>query len=224
MRKYSPWSDLEPGKIIVHPDDRPFVEGFNRTATGSTRIRTDLVPEPALGQANAPLVFLLLNPGVGNDDGVWHKNKGYRSKLLAEIKSSHPTSHFHLRGPDDAPGTKWWRRACRNLIAETEQDLVCRAIQSIEFSPYHSSSFGHAHVRLPTQAHTFSLVRSAMNRDSEIVLMRGERYWLGAIPELGRYKRIHRLNNPRSSSISPRNLGSFKLVQERILDFARQGY
>jgi hypothetical protein len=83
---------------------------------------------------------------------------------------------------------------------------------SVEFSPYHSKSFGHGHLRLPSQEYSFQLVKQAMQREALIVCMRGQSLWFGAIPELATYDRLLNLRNPRSASLSPGNLNGFDQI------------
>jgi len=53
---------------------------------------------------------------------------------------------------------------------------------------------------LESQEYAFSLVRNAMERAAAIVIVRGARHWIGAVPELHRYgnrieivtRRVHR--------------------------------
>jgi hypothetical protein len=71
---------------------------------------------------------------------------------------------------------------------------------------------------LPSQAYSFSLVRRAIERGAEIVVMRSKRLWFEAIPELARYGRTHLGSNPRSPFLSPGNLKqSYVSIASRLL-------
>lgn len=70
--------------------------------------------------------------------------------------------------------------------------------------------------RVPSQAYTFLLVSQAIQRKALIICMRGARYWLGALPALADYDRYCVISNPRSSSISVRNLPAFRKVVDAL--------
>jgi hypothetical protein len=216
----SPWRALQDGPAFVHPLDEKYVAAFNKNANAKVKLRTALVPEPAFGRTDAPVVLLLLNPGVGKSDSSWHSDPAYRTSLLKAVRSPRPREHFHLLGPPEAPGTKWWRSACKVLLQTIDEKQLARKILSVEFSPYHSAAFAHGHMRLPTQAYGFELVRAAVERGAHIVCMRGERHWKGAVPELVGYGLFRKLRNPRSSALSPKNVPKFSSLLQRLRDDA----
>lgn len=205
----NPWFALPETPPYVLPEDAPFVREFNRRAKKRERIDLRLMPEPFFGHRHAPVVLLLLNPGLGTCDLRHHRNGEFRSSLRKSILAEHGTEHFHLADMSRGPGYKWWQRACRQLINELGVESVANGLQSIEFSPYHSKVFGHAHLRLPSQVFNFRLVQEAMKRGAFVVCMRGLRQWCGAIPELGVYEHLITPANPRASALSPRNLKSY---------------
>jgi hypothetical protein len=206
----NPWIALPTEAPFVLPCDRPFIDQYNKsTKAKSLGIHTNLLPEPFHGNPGAPVVVLLLNPGVGTQEEKLHKNPAFARALRNSITLGTSIEHFHLVDESKGPGHVWWKRACKAL--QQVESLPSRLL-SVEFSPYHSKSFGHGHLRLPSQEYSFQLVKQAMQREALIVCMRGQSLWFGAIPELATYDRLHNLRNPRSASLSPGNLNGFDQI------------
>jgi hypothetical protein len=186
---------------------------FNRSATEATRIHTGLLPEPFFGRFDAPIVVLLLNPGFSADDATFHSQPQFRKRLHAAIKAeSKSQPHFHLSQGAVGPGGKWWLRAVRPLIEEVGQDCVADNLLAIEYFPYHSLTFRHAHIRLPSQEFSFSLVLAAIARKATVICARGANVWCEAVPQLASYRRLSHVQNPRSASLSEKNLSSYASV------------
>ncbi len=216
----TPWADLPLRPPFVLPCDRPFVDVFNRCADERTTIRTDLLPEPFLGRANAPVVLLLLNPGFDSGDAEVHGRADFAKRLRVSLAEA--TSDHLLLGPDaTGPGHRWWVRAVSGLARATSQVAVARGLLAVEFFPYHSVDFDHGHLRLPSQAFTFGLVQDAMDRGAEIVMGRGHKQWLGALPALDQYARLSRLKNPRRTTLSRGNWADVQAF-ERVVTVLRQ--
>jgi hypothetical protein len=78
-------------------------------------------------------------------------------------------------------------------------------------------TYDHLPKRLPSQLFAFELVRDFIARRVPIVMMRSERLWLDAVPKLRGFGYI-RVRSPRSSHLSPGNLGAeaFELLAPAI--------
>lgn len=98
-------------------------------------------------------------------------------------------------------------RVTNQLRGASSRGNLANSLLSIEYFPYHSVSFAHSHVRLPSQQFSFDLVRKAIARDSEIIVARGFDSWVGAVPELAAYSRVCKLNSAQKSAMSANNLG-----------------
>ena len=195
--RVNPWHSLPIAPPHLLPSDRLGVEVFNATADDKHRIHVDTPPEPFLGSLNAPIVVLLLNPGVGDDEGRF-------PELARSIRQPEPTDkHFYIRGTN-----RWWASLTSSLRRDRPNADVSRSILSVEYFPYRSKSFGCGHVRLPSQDYSFGIVRKAISRQATIVIARGERHWFGAVPELVAYEHRVRMINPRKASLSERNLAA----------------
>ncbi|HMM46345.1 MAG TPA: hypothetical protein PKE41_12090, partial [Candidatus Macondimonas sp.] len=86
------------------------------------------------------------------------------------------------------------------------RERIAARLLAVQFFPYHSPQFDHGLLRLPSQAFGFALVRRAIARDA-LIIMRGAKYWLGAVPELARHRSVARLNAPINAALTPGNVG-----------------
>lgn len=193
----NPWRDIPKQAPFWLPCDEPYIEYFNKVTTDSFKIRENSFPEPYLGNPEAPVVLLLVNPGGGDVDKDVPTPPEIKDALRREYESSVPMpSHLHLSSETKTTGRAWWNGICKSLERDVGPDLLHSRILSIEFSAYHSKSFGHGGLRLPSQQFSFAMVRSAIGRGATIVGVRGKRHWCGAIPELGGYSKCHWATNP----------------------------
>lgn len=191
----NPWRTLPHTPPYVLDADRCAIEVFNSDAADHVRLRVETCPEPFFGALDAPIVVLLLNPGVSSDDR-------YDDTLHAAVTGANAVeNHFYLRGSNG-----WWNTLVRALSRARPDVDVSRRVLSVEFIAYRSKSFGCGHLRLPSQAYSFALVRHAMERKAAIVIVRGARYWFGAVPELHGYENLIGIVNPQSASLSQANL------------------
>lgn len=218
----NPWSKLRVhnGKFVL-ACDRPYIDVFNsRNDSLDSNIDTSLIPEPFIGPFTANVVILLLNPGIDDKTSDTHKNPDFRERLLKAIRSKDGMDeHIHLDSEFNESGAGWWAKACRGLTSACESNVeLARNILAIEFMPYHSQRFAAGHLRLPSQQFSFWLVNKAIERKAVIVLARGAKLWLGAIPELANYPNLIKLRNPRSASISERNLekGGLERIRQAL--------
>jgi hypothetical protein len=213
----NPWHELPTAAPFVLPCDAAWlplmqspslVEGEKNTARAALNL--DLQPEPFFGPHAAPVVLLLANPGLGEDDAGHHRRADFVHALRAHVQSDSGAPHFHLLDPSHGPDQRWWRRQCGPLLRASglSVEALAERLLCIEFFPYHSEQFVHAHLRLPSQHFSFELLRRAMRRDALVLCMRGYRYWCGAVPELATYAGLLRPKNPRSATLSAGNLGS----------------
>jgi hypothetical protein len=130
-------------------------------------------------------------------------------------------------GPSDYPfvylapeprgaGKKWWESKLKHLLHRFPREVVARSVLEVVYLPYASCKYRQMPHHLPSQAYGFHLVREAMKREAVIVLMRGRKRWLAAVPELEAYGRFCQLKNPRTPAISPGNCPDFEKVVDAI--------
>ncbi len=212
----NPWLGLPKRPPFVLPEDRIAVSEFNGKAARKFKLETCLYPEPFFGNPHAPVVLLLLNPGVADADFTAHKNPKFGG--LARVSLSHtlsPHPFLHLNPSpilNNAPGAQWWRRKTRRLRERVESAGDFRhgdGLLCLELYPYHSKEFGGHRLELRSQKYTLHLLTEAMNRNAIVVVMRAWKRWLEAVPRLEHYPsdRLWRVKNPQNPALSPANLG-----------------
>ncbi len=212
----NPWRALPVVAPFVPACDAPWLPLLQSSAAeadneeASAALALDLQPEPFFGPHEAPVVVLLLNPGLGKDDARQHRREDFSRALRAHLQIEGGAPHFHLLDPSRGPGHRWWLRQVGPVLKASGcsvEQLAARLL-CIEFFPYHSRSFGHAHLRLPSQRFSFALLQRAIQRGALVLCMRGYRHWCGAVPELANYPGLLRPKSARSASLSAGNLGA----------------
>ena len=210
----NPWISLSTaGPEFVLPDDLPYLIAFHaqlKPQRWDQKIQTHRIPEARQGPINAPVVVLQLNPSY---DKVTINQPLPQDQVASSIKNIQ-NEYAYREGL--ANKNCWWSKNFKELIAEFGEAKLSQCACSIEYFPYPSKTFGHSHLRLPSQSYTFELVRSALERDALIVVTRGMQLWLGAVPAL-RTKlnsTVFETKNRRRPYISERNLpsGAFKKI------------
>jgi hypothetical protein len=206
----NPWIRLPTNAPFVLPEDAPLIERRNRGAPEETRIETDLIPEPFLGNPDAPILLLNLNPGYDPREVPLHTSEPTFIALSRANLSHEVTQYpFYLLDPsvDRSLGHQWWLRKLASLIESAGAQALAESLFCAEYFPYHSRRYRHSPTLLPSQFYTFELARRSAAKAKAIVLMRGARYWLQALPSLGSDPRVIRLRSVQNVAISPRNCG-----------------
>ena len=216
----NPWTDLPTERPYVLATDANALERFNVGTTERHRFDLSLFPEPFFGARNAPVVVLNLNPGWSPGDAAVHAQERFAEMSRRSLKHAlQPYPFLHLQPTGQTPGGDWWRQRTRELSEDVGFDLVATKLACIQFAAYHSKEYAPASPRLPSQNYSFSLVREAIARGAEIVVMRSVTLWLSAVPELATYGRLHRGANPRAPYRTRGNLkASFAAIAQRIRD------
>lgn len=204
-RQTNPWTALPKAPPYVLPADRLHVEAFNRHVDARHQLDGNLVPQPFLGNPQAPILVLGRNPDIVGG----HASGPYADAIRANLElkpggCSHPALLPRFAQTRNAT---WWRRCFASIfdLGHVPEE-VARRVLSVEFHGYHSERW-RLFPTLPSQHFGFSLVEAAMRRGAVIVVMRGRRDWEVAVPGLSDYPSLVVLNNPRTSVISPRNCG-----------------
>lgn len=200
----NPWSEIPTDPPYVLPMDRPYTDMANAVLSNpSSRLHPERLPEPRSGPRNAPIVVLQLNPSFDQETGDSPLSDYDQQRLRAGLHDEY-APHIGI-----ADQHRWWRIAFAEPIAHFGGDhqRVARSVCSVEYFPYPSLNFACAHLRLPSQAYQFQLVREAVARNALIVVTRGWSLWLGAVPELyGTLGNVLQTRNPRRVTFSRRNL------------------
>jgi hypothetical protein len=216
----NPWKRISPEPPFVLQEDRPHIESFNSTHGNNDDRRINLyyTPEPRLGSVNAPLVILQLNPSWGK-----HEPYGPTSDvILQELESIKDENYPHL---GIITNNTWWVPRIRQLMNESgiSKERFSQSICSIEYFPYRSIKFYHGGLKLPSQHYTFALVRERLASGAIIIVMRGYRFWVSAVPELATHmnQTVFRTKNPQCTYITRGNLpeGIFDKICGRLRCF-----
>lgn len=214
----NPWLALPKEAPFVLPEDREILNLCGNKVDG---LRFDVLPDPFVGNLeSAQVVLLALNPGFEQADlDVCMQSKLYVQQTLANLQSKADTPFFFFHeGLEFSGGNWWWSRKLRALSnAGVTSHQLGERIMCIEYLPYHSVHYKHLNRHLPSQEYTFQLVRQAIRDDKVIIVMRSERIWLEAVPELTSYPYM-KIKNPQNPAISIANLGqgNFELLCSRL--------
>ena len=207
--KSNPWFSLPAEPPFLLPDDRRVVEEFNRKATSEKyHIETRMLPEPFVGSVNAPMFCLLLNPGAGGgeEDLFLHKRPDFRRRVHAcHRQEASPYPNYFLDPNMEGPGARWNRKALKPLLKEFGARVVASGVTFLEYFPYHSQSFRHDRIHVPSQEFTFQVLREALRRRALVIIMCGKRFWEEAVPELNGYRWAFITRAPQTAVISPGN-------------------
>ncbi|MGI0013416.1 MAG: hypothetical protein ACREBU_08260 [Nitrososphaera sp.] len=186
--------------------DLAIILAFNRTASPDTFVHLVLLPEPFLGNPFAPVVVLGLNPGFSPEDAIHHETDHFVALSRQNLRHASGQYPFYLLNPSlTAPGRTWWEKKLSRLIKAKGREAVAQRLLCVEYFPYHSRRFAHAKLSVPSQDYSVRLVRNALDRDAVIVVLRGEKFWREAVPELATYKQLHRIKNAQNVIITPNN-------------------
>jgi len=226
----NPWMKLPDNAPFVLPNDAPEIHNFNQkqikrlTKQGkppdpdknNSLIDLKLLPEPFLGNPQAPVVLLNLNPGWDSTDACWHEKEDFKQKNRDNLEHKNVPYPFYLLHPNlsQSPGGLWWRRHLRELINKVGLKAVATGVLVVELFPYHSGRFGFKGA-VPSQQYSVSLVEQAIRRGAMIVVLRAEKQWVNAVPQLaGKY---HRVKSVQSAYISSNNCpGFFQEIVSRL--------
>lgn len=214
----NPWSALPEKAPYVLASDTTLIETFNAKAAERHKFDLSLFPEPFFGSPTAPVVVLNLNPGWSPDDAAVHAQPEFSRMSRRSLEHRLlPYPFLHLQPNGTTPGGRWWRQRTRKLSEDVGLEAVACGLACVQYAPYHSKEYTQSSPLLPSQEYGFVLVRQAMVRGAEIVVMRSYSLWVAAVPELAKYKNTHRAANPRAPYLSPGNLkGSYALIAQRL--------
>jgi hypothetical protein len=206
----NPWKKLSKENPYVLAEDKLLIDAYNKDCSDDFRIRTDLIPEPFIGNINAPIVLLSLNPGVGEDDEKIHKQNWFIEELFSNLNHSINKYPFYFLNPEfeKTPGGNWWIKKLKEILKLVNKEKLANNILVVEYFPYHSEKYKKMPI-IPSQKYSFYLVKEAIKRNAEIIIMRSEKQWLKAVPELEKVE-YYTLKNKQAPYLSNNNLVKIK--------------
>lgn len=208
----NPWAQLPNKQPYVLTSDAYYIERFNQTTDLDHQIHTEILPEPFLGSLEkASLVLLNLNPGFDDQDLIWHKRPDFVQENAKNLlHESNPPFYLLNQKFSNSAGYMWWYKHLKELVEKKGLEDVANSTMCIEFFPYHSRRFKRIGKKvlpdkyLPSQQYSFDLVRRAILMNKTILIMRCEKTWIEAVPELVNYG-YFRINNWQSPYVSRNN-------------------
>ncbi len=190
----NPWKRLPITAPFLLSEDIELIEKFNSTADDRFKIHFNIFPEPYLGDPDAPIVLLGLNPGFKETNIAQHSDARFAELSRANLLHQLGDYPFYLLNPT-IDRTKYWELKLRCLINQFGCSQIARKVFCVEFFPYHSRKFKHARLCIPSQQYSFLLVRRAIARGAVILQLRGGRYWLRNVCELATYPQVYEPNS-----------------------------
>ena len=203
----NPWVRLPAVAPYVLADDEQAVRAFNAGASEGHRLQIDqLLPEPFIGDPEAPVLLLSNNPGFGRNVAL-RQQPEFMSRVRDGLSLRPLPYPFIYLEPQYTNTGQWWRQKLKCLLQRFGDEVVARSVCNVVFFPYASRTFGHWRCELPSQAFGFRLVQRAVERRAAIVLMRrGQwKWWRDRVPGLDGYRNLVVLRNPQMPSVSPKN-------------------
>jgi hypothetical protein len=204
----NPWHDFPSSQPYLLSADKESVLKHNDRLPETHQIKHNVLPEPYLGNPDAPIVLLNQNPGYSEEDISFYDQEHVRELWRKNILHEPMKYPFWLIDTNLSPnigGTRWWRQKLKEPIQIAGLEKVANRICCIEWFPYHSRKFSQPKTILASQQYSFDLVRRSITSQAVIILMRNQKLWLQSIPELTEYRFIFRLNNPQNVAISKNN-------------------
>jgi hypothetical protein len=219
----NPWKNLPSRPPYILADELDSLKEFNSSpkTKEDERVQLNLLPEPFLGRPDAPVVLLNLNPGFNTrNDHRQHGNAFFAERSRTNLLHGSADYPFYLLDPGIEDRTKWWEHKLKKLIEGFGCRTVANAVLCVEYFPYHSKKFSGRLPHVPSQKYSFWLARQAIHRQALILIMRSERRWLEAVPELASYAHRYTANSCQNPAISRSNFPmGFEAAFEAIKTF-----
>jgi hypothetical protein len=206
--KENPWLIYNSTDSNIHPADILKIKSFNDKVKENFKYKLDLLPEPYIGNLDAKIIVLALNPGFNENDIYYHSKETFKLIHQINITQDNTEFPFYYLNPilKEMPGSVWWHNKLHWLIDKFEPKTISKSICCLQYTPYHSKEFKYTKETLETQKFTKKILESHMKRNSLIVLMRSRKIWTELCPALQEYKNVIKMKNPRNPTFSPVNL------------------
>jgi hypothetical protein len=205
----NPWEELPTEPPFVLHADRPLVEEFNQRVRPEQQLALHLIPQPFLGNREAPLVVLGANPNIRGG----HSAGPVAAAIQANLGPD-PQRHLLiglLPEFEQTPNADWWRRDCLRELLDRglPPRWLASHILAVELHGYHSRKWRRPSVPFPSQRYGFWLVERAIDRGATIVPTSCQRHWETFVPRLASYPHrvVKKNRRSRSKRVSEGNLG-----------------
>lgn len=209
----NPWLNISWNNTVADCDSSIINPAF----CAETGIDISNLPEPYTGNIDSNVVCLNLNPGISKCNPCFRFDKLFLD--LTQETLRHQIDHsFWIE--DDIKcklgglheGCVWWRNKTKELRKAVSKRYL--NIFVLEFFPYHTKSI-IKFPKLPSDEYRNELLKSAMDNNKLIVIMRSEGMWyeiydqtLGKIGlQLKNYSNKIILKNPRNPYFTTKSIG-----------------
>lgn len=218
----NPWRQLPDVFPYVLPSDQCIIDAFNIRYSSNPDfvIHRQVLPEPFIGNPNAAVYVLGLNPGYSPLDDYWHAQRSFADAIRANLFHKPSCYPFYFFDPvfRDTPGSKWWSQRSRWLLDDVGRDILANNLFCVELFPYHSVKYKPIPNSLsinrvvPSSNYSLFLVKGAIAQNKAIVIMRAYKAWCNLLPEIATYHNLFRLNSAQNVSLSPRNMRHYDMI------------
>jgi hypothetical protein len=231
----NPWKELinkvdenyisSDNKYIIE-DDLKVVEKFNNSFKSAESkekysIHFNIHPSHYTGNVKrAKVILLATNPGfVESEKETLYKLPSFHKEMIKNLNFE--TKTFINLDKERIEQGKYWKQKTEKLRQDVGNDNIYDKIALIQFFPYHSKKFRkiakkyfeNGEQYLKSQKFAFELIKSAINENKILIILRSKKEWLKAIPELKKHKEdgfVFEVSNYRQPYITPKNLKSEK--------------
>ena len=231
MAERNPWGDLPGSPPYVLPMDKEAIVAYERkpaVATARQRygLHTELPPVPFIGDPQARLVILALNPGYAAADIRDFAEPAFqRAALLNLTHIAEGLAFFPIAPQFRATSTyRFWYPKLRPLIDNIGLDAVAKGTLCLQLHPYHSRRF-YRGIELPSQAYTVGLLRDRLRAGATIVVLwgkreRSKRDWEKTVPEFRSYPGRQLCISPDQPVLNAASLSDYDAARAALTDSA----
>jgi hypothetical protein len=134
----NPWHLLPTCPPFVHRDDAEAVQSFNEQATPAHYLHVDAVlPEPFLGNRDAPVVLLSNNPGYSGKGLAFKTDPRFIERMRCNLLHMPLDYPFIYLSPDlNGPSRDWWERKLKHLLRRFGREVVAASLFEVVYFPY----------------------------------------------------------------------------------------
>lgn len=222
----NPWADLTSNPPYILECDRPIIVKAEEWCAGQSSdkavqfgLQTQLRPLPYIGNPEAPIVFLTLNPGyTAKRDELCEQTDAFQEcygRNLLHDPQKYPLFFLDPRLSRTPGGEYYQRKQFAEPIASFGLETVANAIFVLEFSAYHSVSYRHFGT-MPSRAYSMHLLDKAIDRGALILVHRKWHEITKQSPQLMTYANVLRPNSEMSPAVSYGNYAEYARIYGAI--------
>jgi hypothetical protein len=209
----NPWTSLPKTGNLVLPNHLAVINTRRWINDPDYQYHFNLIPEPFIGNPEALVVALNLNPGYDPKDITFHRMPQIRKVMLDNLDHKYNYNYYLDPILNGSPGSDWWCKRLKTLIKDTSLSRVSDGLFIIENIPYHSIKYKS--ITLSSQSYNDYLIAKAISRDALIIIMRGKSEWFNRNTSLINYQHTGNvliMKNPRCAYFTPKNLPGYEKV------------